>query len=78
MSARDLMGGKTVLVYLDDEQALASAAKALAELVTAGRVRRLAVETVNGAFALGTPFGRALREAGFGETPKGLRLDARR
>ncbi|MGX5697916.1 Lhr family ATP-dependent helicase, partial [Agromyces soli] len=71
-------GGKTVLVYLDDDAALVAAAQALAALVTAGRVRRLAVETVNGAFALGTPFGRALHEAGFGETPKGLRLDARR
>lgn len=71
-------GGKTVLVYRDDEVELAAAARALARLVTSGRVRRIAVETVNGAFVLGTPFGRALREAGFGETPKGVRLDARR
>lgn len=71
-------GGKTVLVYHDDESRLELAARALASIVVAGRVRRLAVESVNGAFVLGTPFGRALGAAGFGETPRGVRLDARR
>lgn len=70
-------GGKTVLAYVDDEQRLAGAASALAGLVRSGRVRRLAVESVNGAFVLGTATGAALRAAGFGETPKGLRIDAR-
>ena len=54
-----------------------SAALALAGLVRTGRVRRLAVESVNAAFVLGTPLGAALKAAGFGETPKGVRLDAR-
>lgn len=71
-------GGKTVLVYHDDDERLALAAGALAATVVAGRVRRLAVESVNGAFVLGTPFGRALGAVGFGETPRGVRLDARR
>lgn len=71
-------GGKTVLVYTEDDELLALAAGSVASLVTAGRVRRIAVESVNGAFVLGTPFGAALRAAGFGETPRGLRLDARR
>jgi ATP-dependent Lhr-like helicase len=71
-------GGKTVLAYRDDEATLQAAASALAELVHSGRVRRLAVESVNGVFVLGTAFGRALGAAGFGETPKGVRLDARR
>ncbi|GGR32430.1 ATP-dependent helicase [Agromyces mediolanus] len=71
-------GGKTVLAYRDDEATLQAAATALAELVHSGRVRRLAVESVNGVFVLGTAFGRALGAAGFGETPKGVRLDARR
>ena len=31
---------------------------------------------VNGAFVIGTPFGRALQAAGFGVTPKGLKLHA--
>nr|WP_240665994.1 ATP-dependent helicase [Agromyces sp. LHK192] len=70
-------GGKTVLAYTDDEGALAAAAGALAGVVRAGRIRRLAVEQVNGAFVLGTPLGRALSVAGFGETPRGLRFDAR-
>lgn len=71
-------GGKTVLVYDDDETRLGLAAQAIAETVTSGRIRRIAVESVNGAFVLGTPFGRALGAAGFSETPRGLRLDARR
>lgn len=70
-------GGKTMLAYVDDADVLRQAADAVAALVRTGRVRRLAVEAVNGAFVLGTPFGEALRSAGFGETPRGLRLDAR-
>lgn len=53
---------------------LAAAARALAALVTSRRVDKLAVETVNGGFILGTPVGDALSEAGFLATPRGLRL----
>jgi ATP-dependent Lhr-like helicase len=42
--------------------------------VTAGRIEKLGIEQVNGTFVLGTPTGHALREAGFVETPRGLRL----
>ncbi|GAA1512825.1 ATP-dependent helicase [Agromyces terreus] len=70
-------GGKTMLAYADDPEVLGTAAEAVAGLVRGGRVRRLAVEAVNGAFVLSTPLGAALKAAGFGETPKGLRLDAR-
>ncbi|WP_420898021.1 Lhr family helicase, partial [Cryobacterium frigoriphilum] len=52
---------------------LSAAAGALFGLVRDRRVAKLAVETVNGLFIIGTPFGRALQSAGFTETPKGLR-----
>ena len=55
---------------------LAEATLSLAALVTAGRVQRIAVETVNGVFVIGTDVGAALSVAGFTETPKGLRLRA--
>jgi ATP-dependent Lhr-like helicase len=70
-------GGKTVLAFSDDDDVLGAAARSLASVVALGRVRKLAVEQVNGLFVIGTPFGRALRAAGFSETPRGLRLNAR-
>jgi ATP-dependent Lhr-like helicase len=36
----------------------------------------LRIEKVNGDFAVGTPVGKALVEAGFVATPQGLRLRA--
>jgi ATP-dependent Lhr-like helicase len=71
-------GGRTALVLTDDERRLAPAAAALAGVVQSGRVPRISVETVAGRSVGGTPLGGALREAGFREHPKGLRLDARR
>ncbi|TFC00446.1 ATP-dependent helicase [Cryobacterium adonitolivorans] len=53
-----------------------AATRSLAATVTAGRVPKLAVETVNAEFVLGTTVGDALRTAGFTETPRGLRLSA--
>jgi ATP-dependent Lhr-like helicase len=72
-------GGKSLLCFADQteasiEPALGAAARALASLVTRGRVDKLAVETVNGTFVLGTPLGDALGDAGFLATPRGLRL----
>ncbi|MGO4592839.1 DEAD/DEAH box helicase [Leifsonia sp. 2TAF2] len=58
----------------DARRVLAAAARALAALVTSRRVDKLAVETVNGGFVLGSPVGAALAEAGFLATPRGLRL----
>ncbi|MGN6762025.1 MAG: Lhr family helicase, partial [Leifsonia sp.] len=77
-------GGKSLLCFVDAAEppgptedatrALAAAARALAGLVTSRRVDKLAVETVNGAFVLGSAVGEALSEAGFLATPRGLRL----
>ncbi|WP_285115681.1 ATP-dependent helicase [Leifsonia sp. fls2-241-R2A-40a] len=58
----------------DSAQVLRAAARALAALVTSRRVDKVAVETVNGGFVLGSPLGDALSEAGFLATPRGLRL----
>ena len=57
-------------------EAVLAATRSLAATVTAGRVPKLAVETVNAEFVLGTAVGDALRAAGFTETPRGLRLSA--
>ena len=79
-------GGKSLLCFVDgaaatgtepaDDSAtlrLRAAARALAALVTSRRVDKLAVETVNGAFVLGSPLGDALSEAGFLAPPRGRR-----
>ncbi|MGK9146144.1 ATP-dependent helicase [Plantibacter flavus] len=67
-------GGKTALAFTDDEQQLQAGARSLAATVTSGRIEKLGIEQVNGVFVLGTPTGYALRQAGFVETPRGLRL----
>jgi ATP-dependent Lhr-like helicase len=69
-------GGKTVVAFETDETLLAAATGSLAALVTSGRIQRIAVETANGVFVIGTQLGAALRASGFTETPKGLRLRA--
>ena len=70
-SGRGLHGGSRRVAEPTPD--LSAAAGALFGLVRDRRVARLAVETVNGLFVIGTPFGRALQTAGFTETPKGLR-----
>ncbi|WP_426516295.1 ATP-dependent helicase [Diaminobutyricibacter sp. McL0618] len=67
-------GGKSLLSFSDDARVLEVAARALARLISTGRVDKLAIETVNGAFILGTPLGDGLTAAGFLATPRGLRL----
>ena len=67
-------GGKTALVFSEDDDQLRAGARSLAATVRAGRIEKLGIEQVNGAFVLGTPTGHALRDAGFVETPRGLRL----
>ncbi len=72
-------GGKSLLCFADQEEPgthddLRAAARALAALITRGRIDKLAVETVNGGFVLGSALGEALGEAGFLATPRGLRL----
>ncbi|WP_153038893.1 DNA glycosylase AlkZ-like family protein, partial [Rathayibacter tanaceti] len=67
-------GGKTALTFTADETVLADAAGALAQLVRSRGVEKLTVEKIDGAFALGTPFGDALVAAGFVANPRGLRM----
>jgi ATP-dependent Lhr-like helicase len=67
---------RTVEVREAPSERILAAAASLAGTVTSGRVSKLAVETVNAEFVLGTVVGDALRAAGFTETPRGLRLNA--
>lgn len=67
-------GGRSALAFTDDEAVLQAAARHLAETARRRRLDTLTVEQVNGEFVYGTAVGRALREAGFVESPKGLTL----
>ncbi|MDX2376677.1 DEAD/DEAH box helicase [Microbacterium sp. LRZ72] len=67
-------GGRTALAFTDDDAALAAAAASLAGTARARRLETLTIEQVNGAFVYGTPVERALRAAGFVESPRGLTL----
>ncbi len=70
-------GGKTLLAwYLDDAARLRTAVEALASAIRDGALGRLTVERANGESALTSALGRALEEAGFHPTPRGLRLRA--
>ncbi|QTE30606.1 Lhr family helicase [Pengzhenrongella sicca] len=71
-------GGRTLLSFTADDASLAAAADALAQTVRAGRLGRLVLQRGDGAELLTggprTALGRALEEAGFAPTPRGLRL----
>ncbi|MFE5586726.1 ATP-dependent helicase [Kitasatospora sp. NPDC056531] len=67
-------GGKSMLAWPEDEATRALAAGALAEAVRTGALGSVTVERANGEPALGSDLGRALEEAGFHATPRGLRL----
>jgi ATP-dependent Lhr-like helicase len=67
-------GGKSALAFTDDEAVLAAAAQDLVATARARRLATLTIEQVNGAFVYGTAVGRALRDAGFVESPRGLTL----
>ncbi|KRB38482.1 DNA glycosylase AlkZ-like family protein [Microbacterium sp. Root180] len=67
-------GGKTALAFTGDESAIAAATRDLATTARARRLDTLTIEQVNGAFVHGTGWGRALRDAGFVESPRGLTL----
>ncbi|MCY7289121.1 MAG: ATP-dependent helicase, partial [Cryobacterium sp.] len=80
-------GGKTVLAFdgaaaTNGEAATApdavvtAAVTSLARTVTAGRIQKIGIETVNGVFVIGTAVGTALLAAGFGVTPRGVKLHA--
>ncbi|HSN42469.1 MAG TPA: crosslink repair DNA glycosylase YcaQ family protein, partial [Propionibacteriaceae bacterium] len=69
-------GGRTLLSWGDNLDVLGAAAFALAGVVHAGHLGKLTVEKIDGGQVLGSdhPLARALSEAGFHLTPRGLRL----
>jgi ATP-dependent Lhr-like helicase len=67
-------GGRTVLSYLDDSEALAMAAKGLADAVHTGALGAISVERADGEAVHASPLRDALTAAGFRATPRGLRL----
>ncbi|MFE6052457.1 ATP-dependent helicase [Kitasatospora sp. NPDC056446] len=67
-------GGKSLLAWPEDGATRAAAAEALARAVREGALGSVTVERANGEPALGSELGRALEEAGFHATPRGLRL----
>ena len=69
-------GRPVIGAVTEPDAVVTAAAAALARTVTAGRVPKLGVETVNGVFVIGTAVGTALLAAGFGITPRGVKLHA--
>ncbi|HEY3436699.1 MAG TPA: ATP-dependent helicase [Actinotalea sp.] len=72
-------GGRTLLSFTQDAAALRAAARLLSRTAESGRLGRLLVQRLDGAdvldrTTLDTPVAQALAEAGFGTTPRGLRL----
>ncbi|MCP2637987.1 DEAD/DEAH box helicase [Microbacterium sp. HD4P20] len=67
-------GGKSALAFTDAEPVLEAAARELVATARSRRLDTLTVEQVNGAFVYGTAVGRALRDAGFVESTRGLTL----
>jgi len=68
-------GGKTVLTFTTDEDALAAASVSLASIVRTG-LGKLRIEQVDGGSITGSPLGIALGDAGFSATPRGLSMRA--
>ncbi|MFC0508626.1 ATP-dependent helicase [Micromonospora costi] len=67
-------GGRTVLSFTDDAEALAAAGKALADAVHTGALGAISVERADGEAVHASPLRDALTAAGFRATPRGLRL----
>jgi ATP-dependent helicase Lhr and Lhr-like helicase len=67
-------GGRTLLTFGDEPDRLRRAADALALAVRDGALGRLAVERADGGEVYSSPMARALTEAGFRPTARGLRL----
>jgi ATP-dependent Lhr-like helicase len=68
-------GGKTVLTFRGDEEALAAAAYSLGSIVRTG-LGKLRIEQVDGASITGSALGAALTDVGFSATPRGLSMRA--
>jgi ATP-dependent Lhr-like helicase len=69
-------GGKSLLSFTDDLETLTGAAHALSAAVRDGSLGGLSVERTDGSGALDGVLAEALSEAGFRNSPKGLRLRA--
>ncbi|EEP74071.1 ATP-dependent DNA helicase [Micromonospora sp. ATCC 39149] len=67
-------GGRTILSFADDPDALAAAGKALAGAVHTGALGAISVERADGEAVSASPLRDALTAAGFRATPRGLRL----
>jgi ATP-dependent helicase Lhr and Lhr-like helicase len=69
-------GGRSLLSFTDDDDALHAAAAGLTRAVRDGWLGTLAVERADGETALTSHLADIFREAGFRLTPRGLRLRA--
>jgi ATP-dependent Lhr-like helicase len=69
-------GGKTLLSWTSDPAVLGPAAAALAAAARGGALGRLTIERADGEAVHDSPLARALEDAGFRPTPRGLRLRA--
>ncbi|SHF39490.1 ATP-dependent helicase [Streptoalloteichus hindustanus] len=69
-------GGRSLLSFTEDGDALRAGAEALARAVRSGWLDQLAVERADGEGALASHLADVLRDVGFRATPKGLRLRA--
>jgi ATP-dependent Lhr-like helicase len=67
-------GGRTLLSFMDDPEALIAAGKALGASVRSGALGAMSVERADGESVHSSPLRDALTEAGFRATPRGLRL----
>ncbi|WP_179794038.1 ATP-dependent helicase [Actinomycetospora corticicola] len=69
-------GGKSLLSFTDDRERLTEAANALTAAVRDGSLGGLSVERTDGSSAMDGVLAEALGEAGFRNSPKGLRIRA--
>ncbi|AGZ45404.1 ATP-dependent helicase [Actinoplanes friuliensis] len=67
-------GGRTLLSFVDDPEALIAAGQALAGSVRSGALGPMSVERADGESVHSSPLRDALTSAGFRATPRGLRL----
>jgi len=67
-------GGRTLLSYSDDPEALTAAGRSLAGAVRSGALGAMSVERADGESVHTSPLREALTGAGFRATPRGLRL----
>jgi ATP-dependent Lhr-like helicase len=69
-------GGRSMLAFSDDPEELFLAVEAMTIAVKDGMLERLSLEKVNGRSVFDTPILQVLVNAGFTESPRGLRFDA--